>query len=125
MLQKGIVPLYTLLQEEKENLMSENAEFAKRIIKMRVKYVLEKSQGQILDEKKLRNIAYRVKQGESNPVITEEIKKLALNGIEKAKPLLKDVIKQLLDEYTQSITEITNEAILEIVGDEIQKMVKE
>jgi len=124
-LQKGIVPLYTLLQEEKENLMSENAEFAKRIIKMRVKYVLEKSQGQILDEKKLRNIAYRVKQGESNPVITEEIKKLALNGIEKAKPLLKDVIKQLLDEYTQSITEITNEAILEIVGDEIQKMVKE
>ena len=124
-LQKGIVPLYTPLQEEKENLMSENAEFAKRIIKMRVIYVLEKSQGQILDEKKLRNIAHRVKQGESNPVITEEIKKLALNGIEKAKPLLKDVIKQLLDEYTQSITEITNEAILEIVGDEIQKMVKE
>ena len=105
--------------------MSENAEFAKRIIKMRVIYVLEKSQGQILDKKKLRNIADRVKQGESNPVITEEIKKLALNGIEKAKPLLKDVIKQLLDEYTQSITEITNEAILEIVGDEIQKMVKE
>ena len=31
--------------------MSENAEFAKRIIKMRVIYVLEKSQGQILDEK--------------------------------------------------------------------------
>jgi spore coat protein CotF len=124
-LQKGIVPLYTPLQEEKENLMSENAEFAKRIIKMRVIYVLEKSQGQILDEKKLRNIAHRVKQGESNPVITEEIKKLALNGIEKARPLLKDVIKQLLDEYTQSIKEITNEAILEMVSGEIQKMVKE
>ena len=124
-LQKGIVPLYTPLQEEKENLMSENAEFAKRIIKMRVIYVLEKSQGQILDKKKLRNIADRVKQGESNPVITEEIKKLALNGIEKARPLLKDVIKQLLDEYTQSIKEITNEAILEMVSGEIQKMVKE
>jgi spore coat protein CotF len=124
-LQKGIVPIYTPLQEEKENLMSENAEFAKRIIKMRVKYVLEKSQGQILDKKKLRNIADRVKQGESNPVITEEIKKLALNGIEKARPLLKDVIKQLLDEYTQSIKEITNEAILEMVSGEIQKMVKE
>ena len=124
-LQKGIVPLYTPLQEEKENLMSENAEFAKRIIKMRVIYVLEKSQGQILDEKKLRNIAHRVKQGESNPVITEEIKKLALNGIEKARPLLKDVIKQLLDEYTQSIKEITNEAVLEMVSGEIQKMVKE
>ena len=124
-LQKGIVPLYTPLQEEKETLMSENAEFAKRIIKMRVIYVLEKSQGQILDEKKLRNIAHRVKQGESNPVITEEIKKLALNGIEKARPLLKDVIKQLLDEYTQSIKEITNEAILEMVSGEIQKMVKE
>ena len=124
-LQKGIVPLYTPLQEEKETLMSENAEFAKRIIKMRVIYVLEKSQGQILDEKKLRNIAHRVKQGESNPVITEEIKKLALNGIEKARPLLKDVIKQLLDEYTQSIKEITNEAVLEMVSGEIQKMVKE
>jgi spore coat protein CotF len=124
-LQKGIVPVYTPLQEEKETLMSENAEFAKRIIKMRVIYVLEKSQGQILDEKKLRNIAHRVKQGESNPVITEEIKKLALNGIEKARPLLKDVIKQLLDEYTQSIKEITNEAVLEMVSGEIQKMVKE
>jgi len=124
-LQKGIVPLYTPLQEEKENLMSENAEFAKRIIKMRVIYVLEKSQGQILNENKLRNIAHRVKQGEINPVITEEIKKLALNGIEKARPFLKDVIKQLLDEYTQSIKEITNEAILEMVSGEIQKMVKE
>ncbi len=105
--------------------MSENAEFAKRIIKMRVIYVLEKSQGQILDEKKLRNIAHRVKQGESNPVITGEIKQLALDGIEKARPLLKDVIKQLLDEYTQSIKEITNEAVLEMVSGEIQKMVKE
>jgi hypothetical protein len=45
--------------------MSENAEFAKRIIKMRIKYVLEKSQGQILNEKKLRNIAAKIKQGES------------------------------------------------------------
>ena len=124
-LQKGIVTLYTPLQEEKENLMSENAEFAKRIIKMRVIYVLEKSQGQILDENKLRNIAHRVKQGEINPVITEEIKKLALNGIEKARPLLKDVIKQLLDEYTQSIKEITNEAVLEMVSGEIQKMAEE
>ena len=109
----------------KGDLNVRNAEFAKRIIKMRVIYVLEKSQGQILDEKKLRNIAHRVKQGESNPVITEEIKKLALNGIEKARPLLKDVIKQLLDEYTQSIKEITNEAVLEMVSGEIQKMVKE
>ena len=40
--------------------MSENAEFAKRIIKMRVKYVLEKSQGQILDEKKLKNIVNNI-----------------------------------------------------------------
>jgi ABC-type transport system involved in cytochrome bd biosynthesis fused ATPase/permease subunit len=39
--------------------------------------------------------------------------------------LLKDVIKQLLDEYTQSIKEITNEAVLEMVSGEIQKMVKE
>jgi len=45
--------------------MAENAEFAKRIIKMRIKYVLEQSQGQILDEKKLRNIAIKVRQGES------------------------------------------------------------
>ena len=28
--------------------MAENAEFAKRIIKMRIKYVLEQSQGQLL-----------------------------------------------------------------------------
>ncbi|MGP8080627.1 MAG: hypothetical protein ACLPVI_08990 [Dehalococcoidales bacterium] len=105
--------------------MSENAEFAKRIIKMKVKYVLERSQGQILDEKKLKDIAQKVKQGESNPTITEEIKKITLNGIEKAKPLLKEVIKQLLDEYTQSIKDITDEAILEMVTGEIQKMVKE
>ena len=50
--------------------MSENAEFTNRTIKMRIKYVLERSQGQILDEKKLRNIAIKVKQGESQPDIT-------------------------------------------------------
>jgi hypothetical protein len=105
--------------------MSENAEFAKRIIKMRIKYVLERSQGQILDEKKLRNIAVKVKQGESQPDITKEIQKLALNGIEKAKPLLKDVIKLLLDEYLQTIKDITDEAIVEMINGEIQKIVKE
>jgi mannitol-1-phosphate/altronate dehydrogenase len=105
--------------------MSENAEFAKRIIKMRVKYVLEKSQGQILDEKKLKNIADKIRQGENNPAITDEIQKLALNGIEKAKPLLKEVIKQLLDEYAQSVKDITDEAILEMVSSEIQKMATE
>jgi hypothetical protein len=105
--------------------MSENAEFAKRIIKMRIKYVLEKSQGQILDEKKLRNIAVKVKQGESPPDITKEIQKLAFSGIEKAKPLLKDVIKQLLDEYLQTIKDITDETIVEMVNGEIQQIVKE
>ena len=105
--------------------MAENAEFAKRIIKMRIKYVLEQSQGQILNEKKLRNIAIKVRQGESNPTIAEEIRKLAVNGIEKAKPLLKDVVKQLVDEYIQTVTDITDEAILEMVSGEIQKMVKE
>ena len=105
--------------------MAENAEFAKRIIKMRIKYVLEQSQGQILDEKKLRNIAIKVRQGESNPTIAEEIRKLAVNDIEKAKPLLKDVVKQLVDEYIQTVTDITDEAILEMVSGEIQKMVKE
>ena len=105
--------------------MAENAEFAKRIIKMRIKYVLEQSQGQILDEKKLRGIAIKVRQGESNPAIDEEIRKLAVNGIEKAKPLLKDVVKQLVDEYIQTVTDITDEAILEMVSGEIQKMVKE
>jgi hypothetical protein len=105
--------------------MSENAEFAKRIIKMRIKYVLERSQGQILDEKKLRNIAIKVKQGESQPDITKEIQKLAFSGIEKVKPLLKDVIKQLLDEYIQTIKDITDEAIVELVNSEIQKIIKE
>jgi len=105
--------------------MSENAEFAKRIIKMRIKYVLESSQGQIFDEKKMRNIAIKVKQGESQPDITKEIQKLTFNGIEKAKPLLKDVIKQLLDEYIQTIKDITDEAIVELVNSEIQKIIKE
>ena len=105
--------------------MSENAEFAKRIIKMRIKYILEKSQGQILDEKKLRNVAAKIRQGESSPDITKEIQKLAVNGIEKAKPLLKDVIKLLLDEYLQTIKDITGEAIVEMVNGEIQKIVKE
>jgi len=105
--------------------MSENAEFAKRIIKMRVKYVLEKSQGQILDEKKLKKIADKIRQGENSAAITDEIQKLALSGIEKAKPLLKEAIKQLLDEYAQSVKDITDEAILEMVSSEIQKMAKE
>jgi hypothetical protein len=110
---------------QRGNRMSENAEFAKRIIKMRVKYVLEKSQGQILDEKKLKNIADKIKLGENSPAIGDEMKKLTFNGIEKAKPLLKEVIKQLLDEYAQSIKDITDEAILEMVNGEIQKKVKE
>lgn len=92
---------------------------------MRVKYVLEQAQGQILDEKKLKNVASRVKQGENNAAVAEEIKKLALYSIEKAKPLLKEVIKQLLDEYAGSIKDITDEAILEMVSNEIQKRAKE
>jgi hypothetical protein len=102
--------------------MPADAEFAKKIIKMRVKYVLEKSQGQILDEKKINNVADKVRQGENNRAVADEIRKLTLNGIEKAKPLLKDVVKQLLDEYAQSIKDITDEAILEMVSGEIQKM---
>jgi hypothetical protein len=105
--------------------MSENAEFAKRIIKMRIKYVLESSQGQILDDKKLRSIALKLKHGESQPDVAREIQNLTLNGIEKAKSFLKDVIKQLLDEYLQTITDITDEAIVEILNGEIQKIIKE
>jgi len=105
--------------------MSENAEFAKRIIKMRIKYVLEKSQGQILDEKKLRNIAAKVKQGESQSATAKEMQKLAIRGIEKATPLLKDVIKLLLDEYLQTIKDITDEAIIEMLNGELQKIIKE
>ena len=105
--------------------MSENAEFAKRIIKMRIKYVLERSQGQVLDEKKLRSIAVKITQGESLPEIIKEIQKLAFSGIEKAKPLLKDVITLLLDEYLQTIKDITDEAIVEMVNSEIQKIIKE
>jgi cell fate (sporulation/competence/biofilm development) regulator YmcA (YheA/YmcA/DUF963 family) len=105
--------------------MSENAEFAKRIIKMRIKYVLEKSQGQIIDEKKLRNVAAKFKQGGNQAVTSKEIEKLALTGIEKAKPLLKDVITMLIDEYMQTIKDITDEAIVEILNSEIQKMVSE
>ena len=105
--------------------MSENAEFAKRIIKMRIKYVLERSQGQVLDEKKLRSIAVKITQGESQPEIIKEIQKLAFSGIDKAKPLLKDVITLLLDEYLQTIKDITDEAIVEMVNSEIQKIIKE
>ena len=92
---------------------------------MRVRYVLEKSQWQILDEKKIKNVADKVRQGENNRAVADEIKKLTLNGIEKAKPLLRNVVKQLLDEYAQSIKEITDEAILEMVSGEIQKMAEE
>jgi spore coat protein CotF len=105
--------------------MPADAEFAKKIIKMRVRYVLEKSQWQILDEKKIKNVADKVRQGENNRAVADEIKKLTLNGIEKAKPLLRNVVKQLLDEYAQSIKEITDEAILEMVSGEIQKMAEE
>jgi hypothetical protein len=50
---------------------------------------------------------------------------LALTGIENAKPLLKDVIKLLLDEYLQTIKDITDEAIVEMLNSEIQKIVAE
>jgi len=105
--------------------MSENAEFAHRIIKMRIKYVLEKSQGQIVDEKKLRNIAAKVKQRESQSILAKDMQKLAITGIEKATPLLKDVIKLLLDEYLQTINDIIDEAIIEMLNGELQKIIKE
>ena len=105
--------------------MSEKAEFAKRIIKMRIKYVLEKSQRQIIDDKKLRSVAAKLKQGGSQTLASKEIEKLALGSIEKAKPLLKDVMTMLIDEYMQTIKEITDEAIVEILNSEIQKIVAE
>jgi hypothetical protein len=101
--------------------MSENTEFAKRIIKMRIQYVLEKSQSRILDENKLGDIALKLKNGKSQRDVSGEIQKLALNGSEKARPLLKEVIKQLLDEYSQTIKDITDEAIIEMVNYEINK----
>ena len=105
--------------------MSENAEFAHRIIKMRIKYVLEKSQGQIVDEKKLRNIAAKVKEGESQSSLAKDMQKLAITAIGKATPLLKDVTQLLLDDYLQTIKDITDEAIIEILNGEIQKIIKE
>jgi hypothetical protein len=54
-----------------EDSMPADAEFAKKIIKMRVRYVLEKSQGQILDEKKIKNIADKVRQGENNRAVAD------------------------------------------------------
>jgi hypothetical protein len=110
---------------QSEDGMSNNAEFAKRIIKMRIKYVLEKSQGQIIDDKKLRSVAAKLKQGGSQTLASKEIEKLALTGIEKAKPLLKDVMTTLIDEYMHTIKEITDEAIVEILNSEIQKIVAE
>ena len=105
--------------------MLENAEFAHRIIKMRIKYVLEKSQGQIVDEKKLRNIAAKVKEGESQSALEKDMQKLAITAIGKATPLLKDVTQLLLDDYLQTIKDITDEAIIEILNGEIQKIIKE
>ena len=87
--------------------------------------VLEKSQGQIVDEKKLRNIAAKVKEGESQSVLAKDMQKLAITAIEKATPLLKDVIQLLLDDYLQTIKDITDEAIIEILNGEIQKIIKE
>jgi hypothetical protein len=53
------------------------------------------------------------------------MQELAITSIEKAKPLLKDVIKLLLDEYLQTIKDITDEAIIETLNEEIQKIIKE
>jgi hypothetical protein len=78
-----------------------------------------------VDEKKLRNIAAKIKQGESQSAAAKEMQELAITGIEKAKPLLKDVIKLLLDEYLQTIKDITDEAIIETLNEEIQKIIKE
>ena len=55
----------------------------------------------------------------------DEMKKLALDGITKATPVIKDVVRQLMDEYMQQIQEITGAAIMEMANDEIQKMIKE
>jgi hypothetical protein len=92
---------------------------------MRIKYVLEKSQGQIVDEKKLRNIAAKVKEGESQSALEKDMQKLAITAIGKATPLLKDVTQLLLDDYLQTIKDITDEAIIEILNGEIQKIIKE
>ena len=71
------------------------------------------------------SLTIKLKRGESQPIVTKEIQKLALTGIENAKPLLKDVIKLLLDEYLQTIKDITDEAIVEMLNSEIQKIAAE
>ena len=73
----------------------------------------------------VRSVALRINKDPSHIVTKDEMKKLALDGIAKATPVIKDVVRQLMDEYMQQIQEITGEAIMEMANDEIQKMIKE
>jgi len=63
----------------------------------------------MLDGNKLRGIALKIKNGKSQLDVSGEIQKLGSNGSEKHGPLLQEVVKQLLDEYSQTIKDITGE----------------
>ena len=78
-----------------------------------------------MDTNKLRAVALRINKDPRYIVPKDEMKKLALDGITKATPVIKDVVRQLMDEYMQQIQEITGEVIMEMANDEIQKMIKE
>jgi hypothetical protein len=105
--------------------VQENWDYANKIFQMRIKYALETSQRQILDAEKLRAIALGAQQGESDLVITAEIKKLTIESINKAEPVVKELASELIREYAKAITEVVAETVTAMVVAEIKKEMKE
>ena len=92
---------------------------------MRIKYALEKAQGQILDADKLRSIALKVRQDESPLVIKADMERLTLDGINKSEPVMKELVTALTQQYVRSITEVIGETVFEMVASEIERATKE
>ncbi len=104
--------------------MAEDLEQMHRILKLRIKYVLEKAQGQILDSSQLEDVARKIRQGQSDAETNEEIKKLTLEGVNKAGPVMHELITELTQQYARAITDVISQTVLEMVVAEIERAAK-
>ena len=104
--------------------MSEDLEHLHRILKLRIKYAMGKAQGQILDSAQLEAVAEKIRQGQDAAATNEEIKKLTLAGVNKAGPVMRELVTELTQEYARAITEVISQTVLEMVVTEIERAAK-
>ena len=104
--------------------MPEDLEHLQRIFKMRIKYALEKDPGRILDAEQMKVIAARIQRGESYADVNADIQRLTLEGVNKAEPVMRELVTELTQEYARSITQVISQSILEMVVAEIERAAK-